>query len=664
MALSTYIDLMGFTAGTLLQLFWMVLILGYRRQRHLERVFFFLCLALFLFYGGSLLALNAKIYYAVPPLGLEEFAAVVITGGLCFLPALLVHVHVEFAVTRGWATWVRVIRVVLLCFYAAAVYLVLRGVPAEISEQRFDFAATGVSLGFGFPWILGASLVYSAGWELHFWRMAPDEPERNFHRMATLVIALACAGLLVLHVAPLGAATRETLNAAFYLLPIVPFIALIYLVQRHNFLQVGRQKNLIYAVIATFLALLYLSLVRRVSGWLEPVLPPEASASMLLFVLVIFIEPLQRILAKSMQKTAQMEVDRVQRLLVEIQREAGRGNFERLVKFIEEQSADRLGLRRVRLLLADFEVESNTSVNEVAVSASVEKAANESEFGIWSNGKRLGVLYAQPHGAALSGETRAALEFLCEQLPASLDLCRLLEEKLGLERELAERERMAMLGQMATSISHNLKNPLGSIKTILQVQMESAELPDSMRAETKMVLDEVARLSAKLNQLLQFSRPAFRGAPMTANCDPAAVIEEVAGVLRHEAQRRGISLEVRAPVGGVKLAASADAVSDVVSNLLVNAIEATTQGGHVRITAAAVNGWCELVVEDDGAGIAVAAREKILQPFFTTKTQGTGLGLAIVARRVEEMAAQLDWESPTRDRRGTRFTVKIRVEAE
>jgi hypothetical protein len=57
-----YIRLIVYTAGTLLQLFWMVVILGYRRQRNFERVFFFLCLALFLFYGGSLLALNAQIH--------------------------------------------------------------------------------------------------------------------------------------------------------------------------------------------------------------------------------------------------------------------------------------------------------------------------------------------------------------------------------------------------------------------------------------------------------------------------------------------------------------------------------------------------------------------------------------------------------------------------
>jgi hypothetical protein len=95
-----YLRLIGFTFGTLLQLFWMVVILGYRRQRNFERVFFFLCLALFLFYSGSLLALNAQIYYPVPPALLESSAITLLCAGLCLLPPLLIHLHLEFAETR------------------------------------------------------------------------------------------------------------------------------------------------------------------------------------------------------------------------------------------------------------------------------------------------------------------------------------------------------------------------------------------------------------------------------------------------------------------------------------------------------------------------------------------------------------------------------------
>jgi signal transduction histidine kinase len=447
---------------------------------------------------------------------------------------------------------------------------------------------------------------------------------------------------------------------------------LIYLVQRYNFLQIGRQKNLMYAVSVTFLALLYLALVRRVSTWLAPEIPPEASAAVLLFLLVIFIEPMQRMLGRRLQETAQRETDRVQRLMAEIQQQARQGNAEKLARFIEVRVKETFELAAVRVTLQK-EQEIGDHHRAFANQAGLGPPSIGKPRVAFSEGKMsepfvtlgnvVGIVRAEPHGSVLSGETRASLEFLCEQLPASLDLCRLIDEKVRLERELAERDRLALLGQMAASISHNLKNPLGSIKTILQVQMESPELPESLRGETQIVLDEVGRLSSKLNQLLRFSRPAVRGGSVEGRCDAGAVMEEVAGVLRHEAERRGVALELQLSTNGAKVAAAADAVNDIVSNLVINALEATPRGGRVQVGAAADDGFCVLSVEDNGAGISPDAREKLLQPFFTTKTQGTGLGLAIVARRVAEVGGKLDWKSPASDGRGTRFRIMLPMQS-
>src|SRR5579864_6430274 len=121
-----YLRLIGFTAGTLLQLFWMVVILGYRRQRNFERVFFFLSVALFFFYAGSLLALNAQIYYPAPPVLLTIFATTLLSGGLCFLPALLIHLHLEYADTRGMLASRTLKRTVLVAAYAPGLYFVSR----------------------------------------------------------------------------------------------------------------------------------------------------------------------------------------------------------------------------------------------------------------------------------------------------------------------------------------------------------------------------------------------------------------------------------------------------------------------------------------------------------------------------------------------------------
>src|ERR1700693_5232872 len=124
-----YLRLIGFTAGTLLQLFWMVVILGYRRQRNFQRAFFLLSVALFFFYSGSLLALNAQIYYPAPPALLITFAKTLLCAGLCFLPALLIHLHLEYADTRGMLASRILKRAVLFAAYVPVVYFALRVYP-------------------------------------------------------------------------------------------------------------------------------------------------------------------------------------------------------------------------------------------------------------------------------------------------------------------------------------------------------------------------------------------------------------------------------------------------------------------------------------------------------------------------------------------------------
>ncbi len=646
-----YIRLIGYTAGTLLQLFWMVVILGYRRQRNFERVFFFLCLALFFFYGGSLLALNSQIYYPLPPAALNEFAIAIVTVGLCLLPALLLHLHMEYAETRGLLKSKRWKAAVFLIFYAACLHLAYHRIPPLLQDPHFNFLEPGSSLGHGFAIVLAVALAWCGGWERRFATAAPDKPQRYFHWTLLVFFAASMLAVAGLHLAPLHleARTAGELATAFSLLPILPFSVLIFLVYRHNFLQIGRQKNLLYAISATFLALLYLSLVRRLSLRLEPVLPPEATASILLFVLVIFIEPLQRALGRRLQETAQKEMDLAHRLASEIQQEARRGDVPQLADFIESRLKEQFEFAEVGLMLWH-----PSSGKEERLPARKEFREG---FSILQGNQTIGSLLIEPHGAAVSGETRRALEFLCEQLPGALDLCRAIEEKLRLERELAERERLAALGQMAASISHNLKNPLGSMKTILQVQLENPEMPESMRAETKMILEEIGRLSAKLNQLLQFSRPTVLGEGRPARCNAFEVAREVVGVLRPEAQRKGVALELHPAAPALNVAISTEALNDILTNLVVNALDAAPRGGQVHIGVSRKDGNGLVAVEDDGAGVPPELRERILQPFFTTKTQGTGLGLAIVARRVSDAGGKLEFESPVKNERGTRFLV-------
>jgi len=647
-----YLRLFLLTAGTLLPFFWMVVILGHRRQRNFERIFFFLCLALTLFFGCSLLELNATLYYDVPPQGLLRFAWTFLCLGLWFLPPLIIHLHAEYANLRGLLSVIRSYRRRVILAYGPVVFLAPTLLAALKPRSVMDFEHPTRILGALYQTYLVAAMVVAAIWQYRFAKAAPDAEQKAFHRAVAMVLSCVSIVLPLMFVLAHypGAPAAKLVSPGLFLLALFPFVLLIGNVQRFNFLQIGRQRNLIYAVIGIFLALLYLSFVRRASQWLEPYLPPAASAALLLFLPVVFFEPLQRIVRQSLRKTAQTEVDRAQKLMGPINEVARLGDLEKLRTFAEGWIAEQLQLAEAKL-----ELGAAAPLLSQSVAA---KSGAEEVFVMARSGKLLGRLRVRGFGALLSGETYAGLELICEQLPAAFDLCRLIEEKLQLERELAERERLALVGQMAASISHNLKNPLGSIKTILQVQLENPELPPNLRAETQIVLDEINRLSNKLSQLLQFSRPA--AVPVeSGTCEVREIVTEVLNVLRPEAERRGVRLGSRMSDGGSQLDASPEALHDIISNLVVNAMDASPPGCQVNVQVAWMGLPCVVSVEDEGAGIPGELQEKVLQPFFTTKPQGTGLGLAVVTKRVAELGGELKLISPVNAGRGTRFEVKI-----
>jgi len=655
-----YIRLIVLTAGTLLPFFWMVVILGHRRQRNFERVFFFLCLALTCFFGSSLLALNAQLFYGTPPSRLMRFAWTFLCLGLWFIPSLVAHLHIEYAsiresIARGVPKYLW-----LLCAWLPTVLLSTLLISALNLKSGFAFERPAQQMGLAFQVWLIASILLGAYWQWRFAKGAPDEEQRAFHKSFRLnLLGLATWLFILFYFARLSNGWGAPLYSVIALIAVsfalAPLTELIRHVGRFNFLQIGQQRNLIYAVFLAFVALLYLSLVRRASLWLELYLPPEATAALLLFLPVVFFEPLQRLMRRTLRQTAQTEVDRAQKLMGPITEVARLGDQGKLWRFCEQWIAEQLQLAEARLAL---DVAAGASeAGEAKHSAAVER------FDIRRGGQRLGWLQVRAYGAMISGETYAALEFLCEQLPGAFDLCRLIEEKLQLERELAERERLALVGQMAASISHNLKNPLGSIKTILQVQLEGAELPASLRSETQMVLEEINRLSARLNQLLQFSRPGVRAGNGAQSCNLALVAGAVANVLRHAADERRVSLQLANANGDARVAIGEEAANDILSNVVLNAIEAAPDGGHVRVALRTSERICSVFVEDDGPGISAADQAKVLRPFFTTKARGTGLGLAIVDRRLQDAGGTLEIKSPVSGGRGTEIRLNFPVTA-
>ena len=620
MAYLFYARLIGLTAGTLVYLFLIALILGHRRPRLFERVLFFLVLSLFLIYASGLLEINAQIQYGSVPNSTRLLYTLLYQIGIAFLPALLIHSQVSYLRTIQGQRIPRWCGAIVWIFYllppveVLGNLFVLRGFSdSSVPTLLTWFAKGGAELTI--PAVLGAC---AGGFSIAF--HSKDSTERRL--FASLGVALIpIFALLAIRAgfATIPPVTGELTWTALLITCVVPGVLLIYFALTHNFLDYGAQRNLVYALSATFLVLLYLAFVRRVSGWLEPMLPPEATASILLFVLIFLFEPLERVIGPVLHRRFQERVGRLQQLSTELQTEARNGDLADLIVFAERRIREEFGLAVVRISVprnpARAPLESPGGLGHVA------------RLPLMKNGSEIGLLEAATTGSYLTGETSAALEFLAEQLPGNIDLCRMIGEKLQLERELAERERMAGLGQMAATISHNLRNPLSSMKTVLQVQLENPDLPLEARRDCTLVVSEIDRMSAKLTQLLRYAKPSVNGERVAA----VAVARQTASLFGRDAERRNIRMEFDQPREEIFVRASEDSLGEVLSNLIVNAMEAQPNGGRVRVGLSSDMEWAEIRVDDDGPGISEELRARIFQPYFTTKPtgEGTGLGLSI-----------------------------------
>src|SRR5262249_22689485 len=242
-----YVRLTLLTAGTLLPFFWMIVILGHRRQRNFERIFFFLCLALTFFFGSSLLALNAGLYYDAVPGGLERFAWTFLCLGLWFIPPLVIHLHIEYANLRELLRPGRSYRVGILTAYAPAILFSFSLFTALQIVGRPNFERPTLVLGAFFRAYLIGAILLAVYWQHRFADVAPDAPQKSFHRTLQAGFAGLAFFLFVEFLAPrfFSALLGQSIAAAMFILVLLPFCLLISNVERFNFLQIGRQRNLI-----------------------------------------------------------------------------------------------------------------------------------------------------------------------------------------------------------------------------------------------------------------------------------------------------------------------------------------------------------------------------------------------------------------------------------
>ncbi|MBT2637774.1 ATP-binding protein [Bacillus sp. ISL-39] len=216
--------------------------------------------------------------------------------------------------------------------------------------------------------------------------------------------------------------------------------------------------------------------------------------------------------------------------------------------------------------------------------------------------------------------------------------------------DLRQKEKLAVIGQMATAIAHEIKNPLSSLKGFTQLQQEKDKGDEQYYP---IMLNEIDRINAIVNDLL------ILGKPNTGVKTPKRlvdIIQYVISVIDPHAQRKDIHIEYDVDDSAVLLC-DENQMKQVFINLIKNAMEAMPDGGTVTIESKTDGGRPIISVRDEGCGIPPEKLAKLGEPFYTTKQNGNGLGLMVTKKIVEEHEGTLNIQSEME--KGTVVTISI-----
>jgi two-component system NtrC family sensor kinase len=257
---------------------------------------------------------------------------------------------------------------------------------------------------------------------------------------------------------------------------------------------------------------------------------------------------------------------------------------------------------------------------------------------------------------------RTLLEGLCNQAVIAIDNARLVEALRRSREQILRADRLGTLGTLAAGLAHEINNPLVSIHTFLALAplKRLEDDPEFWGSYHELAAREVDRIRRLVDSMRRLGQGGGESPPREG-LDLLEVAEAVQRLLAPQAQRAGVTLDLERGAGASKVVAVRDEIQQLLTNLVLNAIQASPAGARVRIRAGADPGGetsC-IEVQDQGPGIPEEDLERIFDPFFTTKgpDQGSGLGLMICHRIASDHGGSI--EVMTREGSGATFRVRL-----
>ena len=687
------LQIVGYTIGAVLPLWMGVQLLSRRRKLSpIERVLFVLALSMCGWHSSNLYItihglLGLGFDHGTNLLRVADTISVI---SITFAYSFLLHVHLHLWANASNRPLNRFEKLRVYISYAPnlflpiAIYKIWTGQYAPMLARVSFFV---LPMAVWITYVLGIIAIT----ELLIARKTSNLSEKRI--MRTLAASFVAVGLVILAALALGVGEGTQwglyLKTVANLGSLLPSALLAYYIYRYRYLELIIEESLIVASFAAVVLTIYLYGIRTIGDWLTSRYGVRAGVveALLILALALAAAPLRAWLEKRFHKLFEREATLYRQIVSRISSHAGQyRELPELIAFVERETSTALGLRRVKIVISNHTAPSDSSNNngtdlmvgqrETRIEPWVAQLLEQSRQNGWTvveddplldthgfalayplrrDDRVWGLLLVDTAAGTLNEDARSILEVLANQVAIAIEDCRLVEENVRLERTLAERERLATLGQMAATVAHEIKNPLSAIKSIAQVMAEDENVSHEYARDLSLIVGETDRLGQSVTQLLSFAR---RETPSELPLPANQLIESVVRLSEVVAEKEGVRIELRIDTEAELGGAAVSAVRVALSNLLVNALQATPDGGLIRITDKVEDGVLVIMVQDSGPGVTDDLRKKIWEPFFTTKQRGTGLGLAIVRKRMQEAGGTARLASRTN---GAGATFELRV---
>jgi signal transduction histidine kinase len=227
-------------------------------------------------------------------------------------------------------------------------------------------------------------------------------------------------------------------------------------------------------------------------------------------------------------------------------------------------------------------------------------------------------------------------------------------ERLRLKERLAHAERLSSMGEMAAGISHEIRNPLGIIRSSAELLKKKVAKVDPANTIPDIIIEEASRLNRIITDFINYAKPR---SPNFAGCRVEEVIDKNITFLEAQINEQGYVIKKNYQNSVPEIMADSAMLYQSFLNVLINSMQAMPDGGRILIEVSAGDHHVTVHFDDEGQGIPHENLEKIWDPFFTTKEMGTGLGLGIVKNIIESHGGSI--QIVNRPVRGARVTIEL-----